>query len=105
MNHLMRQQIHLYPSPSVDGSGKKTWSAHTTYDSRFVEQQKVFIDKTGERQVADAYCWLPKDVTEIYLGSRIDYNNKEYRVLTIKTTRDGMGNVLFHLVSLQEYAS
>lgn len=104
MKHLLRQKISLYPNATVDEYGKKTWATASTYRARFTETSTNYINRQGEQQVADAICYLPDCVTEIGLDTRIDYDNKEYRVVELTKQPDGLGNILFYKVLLKEYA-
>ena len=105
MKHLFRQAIKIYPNPSTDKFGKKSYSAYTEVKGRFVEGQTVYTNRKGEQHVADGKLWLPKSVTELYVQSRVDIDDKEYRVVTLEKQVDGMGKLKFYYAKVTAYVS
>jgi hypothetical protein len=95
MKHLCHDVITIYPSFSLDGFGKQTWSASAVYKGRFVYKHKILVNEKGESIQTDAVVYLPPEATNIDAGDRLDYSGVNYKIMAVQGPSNDLGYTKF----------
>ena len=103
MKHLMRQSVTVYPTSTVDDYNRETWTGGVSQKGRVELKTIVLKDEKGEEIQADAACFLATLVTGFSIGSRIDYDGESYRVLTLKSNVDSLGNIKLYKILMKRW--
>lgn len=103
--HLFRQTVTLYPSTaqSIDEYGRETWSTGTDHDARVELKNKVMRDEKGEEQQIDGMAYFKPNVSDLEVGSRLDFNSKNYRIFRINEIPDDLGSTVMTEAVIQKW--
>lgn len=96
MKHLLRDVITVYPTPALDGYGRRTFSASAVYRGRFVYKNKLMVNHRGEQVQTDAVVYLPSNTSGVNLGDRLDFSGQSYEVIGLSAPKNDIGYTQFY---------
>lgn len=101
MKNLMRHDVTIYHTPTIDGSGRETWSTSVSVKGRFLKKQKRIIDDQGEETRSDAELWVINtngELNSVKVGDKVTYGD-DYRIVSLnEATKASGGHHHFELV-------
>jgi len=95
MKGLLRHDITVYHSPTMDGSGRETWSSSVSVKGRFIKKAKQTVNEQGEVVVSDSQVQLINNNSElnnVRVGDRVDYDGTKYRILQLNEATNANGS-------------
>lgn len=106
MKGLLRHNIVVYHSPTMDGSGRKTWATLVRVTGRFIKKAKQVLSEQGEMTVADSQVQLinqNNELDNVVVGDKVEYNNQAYHILQINEATHANGRHHHFTFTLQRW--
>jgi len=101
VKHLFKHEIKIYETVTRNEYNEETFSEGEYYDGRFQLTNELLTNPEGEQEQVDAIAYIDKEANILSIGTKITYNNQDYRVVGLKENINDIADNEFYKVWLQ----
>jgi uncharacterized protein YigA (DUF484 family) len=103
LKHLLKDTLTIYSTVTHNEYNEETFSDSHEYMGRFQLKNKLFLNDKNEQIQADALVYIEKEATGVDIGTKITFNEQDYRVVAVKSALNDLNNLHHYEVWLQRW--